>query len=143
MYSLELNIANLTDGKKVVYVKRYIEKADYETAQKIKKAETAGKTRLNQPSGTRIRNPEPVVNNESQKIFSHREITPISNDDMNKWTNGAKKRRVVIDGQKAKSDELDVIVTAMAQLPPGQLKKVLSEDVVAVLEKYGAAVEQG
>lgn len=62
---------------------------------------------------------------------------------MNKWTNGAKKRRVVIDGQKVKSDELDVIVTAMAQLPPGQLKKVLSEDVVAVLEKYGAAVEQG
>ena len=62
---------------------------------------------------------------------------------MNKWTNGAKKRRVVIDGQKAKSDELDVIVTAMAKLPKGQLKKVLSEDVVAVLEKYGAAVEQG
>ena len=62
---------------------------------------------------------------------------------MNKWTNGAKKRREVIDGQKVKSDDLDVIVTAMAQLPPGQLKKVLSEDVVAVLEKYGAAVEQG
>ena len=62
---------------------------------------------------------------------------------MNKWTNGAKKRRVVIDGQKVKSDELDVIVTAMAKLPKGQLKKVLSEDVVAVLEKYGAAVEQG
>ena len=62
---------------------------------------------------------------------------------MNKWTNGAKKRREVIDGQKVKSDELDVIVTAMAKLPKGQLKKVLSEDVVAVLEKYGAAVEQG
>ena len=62
---------------------------------------------------------------------------------MNKWTNGAKKRREVIEGQKVKSDDLDVIVTAMAQLPPGQLKKVLSEDVVAVLEKYGAAVEQG
>lgn len=62
VYRLELNIANLTDGKKVAYVKRYIEKADYETAQRIKKAETAGKTRLNQPSGTSIRNPEPVVN---------------------------------------------------------------------------------
>ena len=33
-----------------------------ETAQKIKKAETAGKPRLNQPSDTSIRNPEPVVN---------------------------------------------------------------------------------
>ena len=66
MYRLELNIANLTDGKKVVYVKRYIEKAEYETAQKVKKAETAGKTRLNQPSGTSIRNPEQVVKKKIQ-----------------------------------------------------------------------------
>ena len=56
---------------------------------------------------------------------------------MNKWTNGAKKRREVIDGQKVKSDDLDGIVTAMAQLPPGQLKKVLSDEVITVLEKYG------
>ena len=55
---------------------------------------------------------------------------------MNKWTNGAKKRREVINGQKVKSDDLDVIVTAMSQLPSGQLKKVLSEEVIAVLEKY-------
>ena len=59
---------------------------------------------------------------------------------MNKWTMGAKKRREVIDGQKVKSDDLDVIVTAMAQLPPGQLKKVLSDDVVAVLAKYGVVL---
>ena len=59
---------------------------------------------------------------------------------MNKWTNGAKKRREVIEGQKVKSDDLDVIVSAMAQLPPGQLKKVLSEDVLAVLEKYGVVL---
>ncbi len=59
---------------------------------------------------------------------------------MNKWVNGAKKRKAVLDGQKVKSDDLDVIVTAMAQLPPGQLKKVLSEDVLAVLEKYGVVL---
>ena len=59
---------------------------------------------------------------------------------MNKWVNGAKKRKEVIDGQKVKSDDLDVIVTAMAQLPPGQLKKVLSEDILAVLEKYGVVL---
>ena len=59
---------------------------------------------------------------------------------MNKWTNGAKKRREVLDGQKLKADDLDVIVSAMAQLPPGQLKKVLSEDVIAVLEKYGVVL---
>ena len=59
---------------------------------------------------------------------------------MNKWTNGAKKRREVIDGQKVKSDDLDGIVTAIAQLPPGQLKKVLSDEVIAVLEKYGVVL---
>ena len=59
---------------------------------------------------------------------------------MNKWTNGAKKRREVIDGQKVKSDDMDGIVTAMAQLPPGQLKKVLSDEVIAVLEKYGVVL---
>lgn len=59
---------------------------------------------------------------------------------MNKWTNGAKKRREVIDGQKVKSDDMDVIVTSMAQLPPGQLKKVLSDEVIAVLEKYGVVL---
>ena len=59
---------------------------------------------------------------------------------MNKWTNGAKKRREVIDGQKVKSDDLDGIMTAMAQLPPGQLKKVLSDEVIAVLEKYGVVL---
>ena len=59
---------------------------------------------------------------------------------MNKWVNGAKKRKAVLDGQKVKSDDLDVIVSAMAQLPPGQLKKVLSEDVIAVLEKYGVVL---
>ena len=59
---------------------------------------------------------------------------------MNKWTNGAKKRRAVINGQKVKSDDLDGIVTAMAQLPPGQLKKVLSDEVIAVLEKYGVVL---
>ena len=60
---------------------------------------------------------------------------------MQKWSNGAKKRRFVIDAAQAKSDDLDVIVEALKQLPPGQLKKVLTDDVCAVLEKYGVALE--
>ena len=60
---------------------------------------------------------------------------------MNKWTNGAKKRRAVIDAAQIKAGDLDVIVAALAQLPPGQLKKVLTDDVLAVLEKYGVALE--
>lgn len=60
---------------------------------------------------------------------------------MNKWTNGAKKRRAVIDAAQVKADDLDVIVAALAQLPPGQIKKVLTDDVLAVLEKYGVSLE--
>lgn len=39
-----------------------------------------------------------------------------------------------------KASDLDVIVSAMAKLPPGQLKKVLTDDVIAVLEKYGVTL---
>lgn len=60
---------------------------------------------------------------------------------MQKWSNGAKKRRFVIDAAQAKSDDLDVIVEALKQLPPGQLKKVLTDDVCAVLAKYCVALE--
>ena len=60
---------------------------------------------------------------------------------MNKWTNGAKKRRAVIDADQVKAGDLDVIVAALAQLPPGQLKKVLIDEVCAVLEKYGVVME--
>lgn len=40
-----------------------------------------------------------------------------------------------------KASDLDVIVSAMAKLPPGQMKKVLTDDVIAVLEKYGVTLE--
>lgn len=36
-----------------------------------------------------------------------------------------------------KSDDLDIIVVQLLQLPPGQLKKVLTEEVLTVLKKYG------
>ena len=36
-----------------------------------------------------------------------------------------------------KSSDLDVIVQALAKLPTGQLKKVLTEEVMVILEKYG------
>lgn len=40
-----------------------------------------------------------------------------------------------------KASDLDVIVSAMAKLPPGQLKKVLTDDVIAVLNKYGVTLK--
>ena len=39
-----------------------------------------------------------------------------------------------------KASDLDVIVAAFAKLPPGQLKKVLTDDVIAVLNKYGVDI---
>lgn len=39
--------------------------------------------------------------------------------------------------RKEKAADLDVIVTQLMQLPPGQLKKVLTDEVLAVLKKYG------
>ena len=39
--------------------------------------------------------------------------------------------------KKEKASDLDIIVSEIMKLPYGQLKKVLTEDVMAVLEKYG------
>ena len=50
----------------------------------------------------------------------------------------AYNRTVAEKGEKA--SDLDVIVSAMAMLPPGQLKKVLTDDVIAVLTKYGVDI---
>ena len=50
----------------------------------------------------------------------------------------AYNRTVAEKGEKA--SDLDVIVSAMAKLPPGQLKKVLTDDVIAVLAKYGVDI---
>lgn len=36
-----------------------------------------------------------------------------------------------------KANDLDIIVSEIMKLPPGQLKKVLTDEVLAVLEKYG------
>lgn len=36
-----------------------------------------------------------------------------------------------------KASDLDIIVAELMKLPPGQLKKVLTEEVIAVLEKHG------
>lgn len=36
-----------------------------------------------------------------------------------------------------KATDLDIIVGEMMKLPPGQLKKVLTDEVMAVLAKYG------
>lgn len=44
-------------------------------------------------------------------------------------------KAVAKKGQKA--TDLDIIVSQIMKLPYGQLKKVLTDEVMAVLEKYG------
>lgn len=39
--------------------------------------------------------------------------------------------------KKEKATDLDIIVSQIMTLPYGQLKKVLTDEVMAVLEKYG------
>ena len=36
--------------------------------------------------------------------------------------------------------DMQAIAAAMAQLPPGQLKKVLTEDIIDILAKYGVVI---
>lgn len=44
-----------------------------------------------------------------------------------------------IVAQKKKATDLDIIVSQIMQLPYGQLKKILTDEVIAVLAKYGYA----
>ena len=38
------------------------------------------------------------------------------------------------DGRKA--TDLDILVSALAKLPPGQLKHILTQEVLEIIEKY-------
>ena len=59
---------------------------------------------------------------------------------MKKWSNGAKKRLVEIQAAEGAAADMQAIAASMAQLPKGQLKKVLTEEIVAILEKYGVVI---
>ena len=59
---------------------------------------------------------------------------------MQKWSNGAKKRLVEIRAAEDGEQDMRAIAAAFAKLPPGQLKKVLTEDIIAILAKYGVEI---
>lgn len=59
---------------------------------------------------------------------------------MQKWSNGAKKRLVEIRAAEDGEQDMRTIAAAMAKLPPGQLKKVLTEEIVSILAKYGLVI---
>ena len=59
---------------------------------------------------------------------------------MQKWSNGAKKRLTEIQAAEDGRDDMRAMAAAFAKLPKGQLKKVLTEEIVAILEKYGVVI---
>ena len=60
---------------------------------------------------------------------------------MNKWTKAAKARLIEIQTAEGAAADMRAIATAFAQLPKGQLKKVLTEEIIAILAKYGVVTE--
>lgn len=59
---------------------------------------------------------------------------------MNRWSNGARKRLVEIRAAEDGEQDMRTIAAAIAKLPPGQLKKILTDDITAILAKYGVVV---
>ena len=59
---------------------------------------------------------------------------------MQKWSNGAKKRLTEIRAAEDGEQDMRAMAAAIGKLPHGQLKKILTEDIVAILEKYGVVV---
>ena len=59
---------------------------------------------------------------------------------MKTWINGAKKRLVEIRAAEDGEQDMRTIAASMAKLPPGQLKKILTADIIAILAKYGVVI---
>lgn len=59
---------------------------------------------------------------------------------MKKWSNGARKRLVEIRAAQDGEQDMRAMAAAFAKLPKGQLKKVLTEEIIGILEKYGVVI---
>ena len=60
---------------------------------------------------------------------------------MKKWSNGAKKRLVEIQAAEDCKSDMQAIAAAMAKLLHGQLKKILTDDIINILAKYGVVIK--
>ena len=59
---------------------------------------------------------------------------------MKKWSNGARKRLVEIQEAEGAAADMQTIAAAIGKLPPGQLKKIRTQDIVDILAKYGVVI---
>lgn len=60
---------------------------------------------------------------------------------MNKWSNGAKRRLSEIQADESAAADMRAMAEAFTKLPPGQLKKVLTDDIKTILAKYGVVIQ--
>lgn len=60
---------------------------------------------------------------------------------MQKWSNGAKRRLVEIRAAEDGEQDVRTIAAAIGKLPHGQLKKILTKDIIAILAKYGVVIQ--
>lgn len=60
---------------------------------------------------------------------------------MQKWSNGARKRLTEIQADREGAEDMRAMATAFGKLPPGQMKKVLTQDIISILAKYGVVIE--
>ena len=58
---------------------------------------------------------------------------------MKKWSNGAKRRLVEIQADERAAADMRAIAEAFSKLPPGQLNKILTDNIIAIIEKYTQA----
>ena len=60
---------------------------------------------------------------------------------MSKWSKAAKVRLAEIQAAEDGAKDMRAMAAAFAKLPPGQLKKILTEDIIDILAKYGVVME--
>ena len=60
---------------------------------------------------------------------------------MQKWSNGAKKRLVEIRAAEDGEQDMRTMASAISKLPPGLLKKVLTDGIKTILAKYGVVIQ--
>lgn len=60
---------------------------------------------------------------------------------MNKWTKAAKVRLVEIQAEESAAADMRTMAEVFAKLPPGLLKKVLTDGIITILAKYGVVIQ--
>lgn len=60
---------------------------------------------------------------------------------MSKWKSKAEIRLIQIQSAEKAAEDMRAVASAIALLPPGQLKKILSKDIIQILAKYGVVIK--